>query len=234
MSACRRFEEEGLLRLERGEELDEHFSTCAECRQAWQAYRALGAELRSLGGEEQPPAGWQAEVWRQIEERRGSPVPKPGTVPSGPWKRWLGPAMLAAAAVLALVVLIPRWTQPVVTLSLTASVQKGGETRRGAEEAQPGDRLILEARGPRRARLEIRLYRGEREWVARCPGGEGCTVRPGRLRWEIPLAAVGTYQTALLESEGDLPAPGAGLDADCGAALRAGARLQLGPEITVR
>src|SRR5262245_39201357 len=38
VSACRRFETEGLLRLESGETLDEHFERCPDCLAARTAY----------------------------------------------------------------------------------------------------------------------------------------------------------------------------------------------------
>jgi hypothetical protein len=129
---CDRFEDEALLRLERGEPLDEHFATCPDCREARAVYERLRQEIGEVGLEEEPLLGWEARVWQSIGERRRRP-------------RWawvlapLGAAALAATLFFAL----PR------TPSTPSLVQEivGGETVVRAASAHPGDRLLLRCPG---------------------------------------------------------------------------------------
>ena len=72
-SPCDRFETEALLRLERGEPLDEHFATCPDCREARAVYERLRQEIAEVDGEEEPPPGWEARVRERIEQRRRRP-----------------------------------------------------------------------------------------------------------------------------------------------------------------
>lgn len=216
---CDRFEAEALLRLERGEPLDEHFATCPDCREARAVYERLRQEIREVGVEEEPPPGWEARVWQRIEERRRRP-------------RWawvlapLGAAALAATLFFAL----PR------TPSTPSLVQEivGGETVVRAASAHPGDRLELhvETAGARYA--ELRVYRNERELLLRCPGDSSCERDGSEIRVSLTFPSAGEYQAVLVLNDEPLAAPGKGLDSDAGAALDRGARIVLGDRVAVR
>ena len=62
----RRFEEEGLPALERGEPLADHFETDPESVEARAAYDRLKERLADRPSWT-PPKGWQEDVWRAIE-----------------------------------------------------------------------------------------------------------------------------------------------------------------------
>lgn len=270
MSSCRRYEEEGLLLEEQGRPLPPHFSACPDCRAARETYGRLREDLRELGEGEGPAAGWEERVRARIRDRPSPPSPGPrapgaGTTAGGRllggkrrFRRWAPPLTLAAALIL--LALLPRWDlrtpppipAPAATPKLEATLVRGPETFRGVA-AQPGDTLVLEAAAQSGRFVEIRLYRGERDLLARCGSGlaegsgswtggpssaaEGsprCRREPGSLRLEVPLRAPGRYHPVLLDSAVPLPDPAAGLDDDTARAVAAGARLDLGDELVVR
>jgi len=225
MTSCGRFEAEGLLLLEQGLPLDEHFATCADCLAARASYERLRREVGSLGEGEEPPAGWQARVRERIEERRESRRRW--------WTWWLVPAAVAASLALFLLVRTPS---PQVAVSLLVEVQAGSVVHRGGD-AQPGDVLHLTAslgESGEARHAELRVYRNDRELVLRCSDASPCARRGSELRASIPLDGIGRYQSLLLLSAGVLPPPAANLDGDAAAALAAGAEVELGPEVVVR
>lgn len=224
MSACRRFEEEGLLRLVQGLPLDEHFATCPDCLAERAVYERLQREIATAGEGIEPSPGWEAQLWAAVEERRSR-------------RRLLGGWWLllpAAAAVLLAIVLLRPWAPPPARLALAVEVETGaGAVRRGAE-AHPGDRLRLRAATGEAAHAELRVYRNERRRVLRCSTEPPCRRGRGTLEAGVILPAIGSYQSLLLTSDRPLPEAGAGFDADVEEALEAGARATLGPEIEVR
>lgn len=224
MSACRRFEEEGLLRLVQGLPLDDHFATCPDCLAERAVYERLQREIAVAGEGIEPPLGWQAQLWAAIEERRSRRRPRGG------W--WL--LLPAAAALLVAVLLLRPWAPPPARLALAAEVETGAGVVRRGEEGHPGDRLRLRAATGEAAHAELRVYRNERRRVLRCSTEPPCRRGRGTLEAEIVLPAIGSYQSLLLTSDRPLPEAGAGFDADVAAALAAGAQATLGPEIEVR
>ena len=226
MSRCGRFEAEGLLLLEQGLPLDEHFATCPDCLAARAAYERLRAELATLGAEDEPPVGWQARVWERIDQRRERRRPR-----WGGWRGWMVPVGVGLAASLAALFLIrPPGPQPP---SLRAEVQAGATVRRGGE-AQPGDLLRLTAATGGARHAELRVYRNDTELVLRCSTDRPCTRWGNELRAAVLLDAVGRYQPLLMRAESPLPLPVSDLEKDTSAALAAGADVKLGAEIVVR
>lgn len=227
MSACRRFEEEGLLRLEQGLPLDDHFATCADCLAARAFYERLHGDIAVAGEGIEPPPGWQAELWAAVEERKSAGRRLRG------W--WL--LVPAAAAVLIAILLLRPSAPPPARLALAVEVETGtGTVRRGAE-AHPGDRLRLRATTGEAGHAELRVYRNNRVLVLRCSTEPPCQRRNGALEAELLLPAIGSYQSLLLTSDRALPPlpdTGAGLDPDVAAALQAGARATLGTEVEAR
>jgi len=224
MSACRRFEDEGLLRLEQGLPLADHFAICADCLAERAFYERLRGDIAAAGEGIEPPAGWQAELWAAVEQRKAARRRL--------WGWWL--LVPAAAAVLIAVLLLRPSAPPPARLALAVEVETGtGTVRRGAE-AHPGDRLHLRAATGEAGYAELRVYRNNRALVLRCSSEPPCRRGQGTLEAELLLPAIGTYQTLLLTSDRPLPATDAGLDPDVAAALDAGARATLGIEVEAR
>jgi hypothetical protein len=226
MTACDRFEEEALLRLEQGEPLDEHFAACPDCLAARAAYERLQEAIAAtgmMGTGDEPPPGWQAAVWQRIEERRSRPR----------WTWALGASAAMAALAAALFFAVPR--TPSVP-SLVQELIAGGATVRAAAP-HPGDRLLLRAETAGAAHAELRVYRNGRDLVLRCPedvASSACRREGSALRAELTIPSAGTFQAVLVLGDALPPPPGAGLDRDSGAALDRGARVVLGDELTVR
>jgi hypothetical protein len=217
--SCDRFEAEGLLCLERGEPLAEHFAACPDCRDARAAYERLRQDIAGIGADGEPPAGWEARVWARIEERKGKP-------------RWIwflapvGAAALAATFFFA----VPRTPS---APSLMQEVAAGGSVRR-ATGARPGDRLDLRAGTAGSPQAELRIYRNGRDLVLRCPGTSSCRRDGDEIRAALTFPSVGDYQAVLVLDNEPLPPPGKGLDSDAGAAFAQDAQVILGEEISVR
>jgi hypothetical protein len=211
-AGCERFENEGLLLLEQGQPLDDHFSSCPDCLKARAAYDRLREQLTNLGEEDEPAADWQARVWERIEQRKRRRW--------SPW--WIAPVAVAAAAAMAALFLI--WIPGQRPASLQIAIEAGATVRRGAE-AHPGDLLRLAATTGGARHSELRVYRNDTELILSCSTESPCSV---------VLDGVGRYQPLLLLSESPLPSPTSDLEIDTGAALDAGAEIEMGPEVVVR
>ncbi len=239
VSPCRRFESEGLERLESGLSLTGHFVSCPDCVEQRAAYETLMRDLAELGKAEEPAADWQQQVRRRIRDRR---LDAPQVSPLTSSRGWWPVASLAAAAGLAMAIFSPRWSEP-PELSLATRVEHSTVAFRG-QTARPGDVLVLDAEGDPDQHLELRLYLNDRQLVARClPAETGvseetsssdCVSIEGRLSLRAATEGIGRYQPVVLQSPNRLPAPAGDLDADCGAVLEAGGRVELGEEIIVR
>jgi hypothetical protein len=227
LSRCDRFEAEGLLLLEQGLPLDEHFAACPDCLAAQAAYEQLCAEIAALDAQEEPPVGWQARVWERLDQRREHRRSR-----WLGWSGWLVPAagVAAAASLAALFLIRPPEPRPP---SLRAEVQAGTTVRRGGE-AQPGDLLRLTAATGGSRHAELRVYRNDTELVLRCSTDRPCTRQGDEVRAAVLLDAVGRYQPILMRAEKPLPPPVSDLEKDTSAALAAGADVRLGSEIIVR
>lgn len=229
LSPCDRFEAEGLLLLEQGLPLDEHFATCPDCLAARDAYEQLFGDIATLGAEDEPPVGWQARVWERIDQRRARRRSR--WVSWLGWPGWLVPAGVAAAASLAALFLIrPPGPQPP---SLRAEIQAGTTVRRGGE-AQPGSLLRLTATTGGSRHAELRVYRNDTELVLRCSTDRPCSRQGDELRAAVLLDAIGRYQPLLMRADKPLPSPVSNLEKDTSAALATGADVRLGSEIVVR
>jgi hypothetical protein len=221
LSRCGRFEEEGLLLLEQGLPLDEHFATCPDCLADRAAYERLTLEIAALGEEDMPPVGWQSRVWRQLDQRRERRRPK--------WLGWLVPAAVAASLAALFLIRPPQPRPP----SISVEVQAGATVRRGGE-AQPGDLLRLTAAAGGSRHAELRVYRNDTELVLRCSTESPCARRGDEMRAAVLLDTVGRYQPLLMRADRPLPSPVSDLEKDTSAALAAGADVRLGSEIVVR
>lgn len=224
MTRCERFESEGLLRLEQGLPLDDHFETCPDCLATRATYDRLRQAIASAGVRYEPKAHWQGRVRAAVAARRERP--------SRPWRWLLVPAGLAAAVLILLV--IGRRPEGPALATLQVGIEAGpGAVRRG-DEAHLGDRLVLQATtGPARY-SELRVYRHDTALVLHCSSEPPCARQGEELRATLVLESLGSYQSLLLLSDRPLPEPSSDLDRDTGAALAAGAEVRLGPEIRVQ
>jgi hypothetical protein len=221
MTACDRFEEEGLLRLEQGLDLDAHFAGCPDCLAARQAYERLQAEVRLLDGDEAPAEGWEGGVWRRIHNQPAARPPLP--------RWWLA---LPAAACLALAVFLLRPPPAGRGLELAVHTEHAtGEARRGGDP-RPGDSISIQATLPPARHAEVRVYRNESQAVCEAQARHD-SPRPVVLQLTCRLEAAGSYQVLALEADQPLPATVGSPDRDAGAALAMGGQVKLGPDIHV-
>lgn len=216
---CTRFEEEGLLKLERGERLDEHHQSCADCQAKAEGYVSLQRNLAQVP-RETAPGNWEAKVWAEIARREQKRK-----------ARWLWPVLapLAVAAAGLLVTVVPSGTgyaEPGLELTV---MKIEGETLRGTS-AQPGDILGLKASRGDYQSAEVRVYRdGVLAW--RCGTGisaRDCAVEDGTVSGKMTLVPVGHYEPVLLlwNSGDGLPAgTGRSMTSDLDEAVRQGARI---------
>lgn len=225
MKLCDRFEREGLLRLEQGLPLDEHFETCPDCRAARAAYDRLRNEIALAGSRREPPAHWQARVWAAVERRSKRS--------SLSWRWLLAPGVAAAVAAVLLLV-VGRAPEGPTFATLQVETETGGGAVRRGDEVHPGDRLILRATTGGARHAELRVYLHDTELVLRCSTEPPCIRHEDALEATLVLDALGSYQSLLLVSDRPLPEPSSGLDGDAGAALAAGAQVRLGEEVPVR
>ncbi|MEZ4360584.1 MAG: hypothetical protein R3B48_10400 [Kofleriaceae bacterium] len=212
---CARLEEQGLL-AELGGEPDPHVSECEECRARWSGYARLADMVASGATARAVPADWKertlARVRAAARARRRRRMMRGG-----------GLAVAAAAAALAIVLFGPRGPRPPREARLTTQIVDSGGFR---GEAHVGDELRARAEPGAYRHFELRVYRGARELVARCPGATAAAcAAPGAaaLAWTIP--AVGVYQVLLLVAEQPIPEPRGTVDEDVAAATAAGARV---------
>ena len=224
MKVCDRFEAEAILRLERGLPLDDHFTTCADCQAARAAYDRLREGLAAVGDHLQPPAGWQERVWTAIEERQKHPRSR--------WLWIVAPAALAASLAGLLLVRLPG--PGPIPAALHLEVVAGGAAVRRGVEAQPGDRLRLQATTGGAPNAELLVYRNDVDLILRCSTEPPCSRRGEELRASVVLDGVGRYQSLLMTSKAALPPVASDLEKATSAALAAGAEVELGPEVVVR
>lgn len=235
MTACTRFEQEGLLALERGEPLDPHFETCEDCLRVRAAHRVLASRLAALGAEDRPPAGYEARILARIAaERRAEPP-----TASRPWRVWPLVSAVAAAAVLAV------WLahgsdesspgpslRPSLVVDVAAS--QAGSVMRGRGSAKPGDRLLVHAATGGLPHAELRVWQVGEGLLVRCSDGPPCRRSAGAIDADLVVATRGDYEVILVVSERGLAAPRRSLEEDVVALEAAGAHLERGERILVR
>ncbi len=235
MSPCTRFEEEALELWQRGEPLDLHFDTCADCLDARDTYERLGQMIGESGADLRADSQWQAKVWARIAREQES---KGGASAQG--RRWFGGWWRFAAPLgIAVMTLMAVWlpTRGPQIPSLEMSLEEGaGSPRRGllGKEARVGDDLTLEARTAGHGFAEIRLYRNDSQLIFQCSEEPPCRREGGRLIATVSLSATGRYQSLLFLSDTSLPPSVGSFDADAAAALESGIQLIRGTEIEVR
>lgn len=255
---CQRFEEEGLLALERGESLDAHFETCPECLEARAAYDRLKGRLAEPPSWN-PPAGWQDDVWRAIgadassvevstpivesspavDKAQDGDKAQDSNVVQGPWWRHPQAARTAIwagilAATLGWMFLRPTTVPSKVGLDLQVVSGNQAQLRGDADSPQPGDRLQLTASLGDFDHAEVRVYRDDQTLILACSEDPPCRRRGDRIEADVELDAVGSYQAILAVSDQTLPSAEGSFDRDMGDLFRSGAQIELASEIEVR
>jgi hypothetical protein len=201
-------------------------------------YQKLQQMIASLP-DERTPRGWEAEVLASLSAmpladddgvaatRHDGMARHPAAAATQDVatqrRRWLArragvPIALAATA---LAVLLWRTgngpgEKPAPALALSAEVvpRVGTRAARAAGEAALGDRLRVEQRDLGDG--ELRIYRDDREVVARCVAGTCRRSAAGRLELELELTAPGSYRAVWLQPAPRSAAQGA-LEADLAA-----------------
>jgi hypothetical protein len=221
MSACSRFEDEALGRLEAGLELDDHFRTCEDCLAARRAYERIQAEIRSLGADQAPAEGWEGRLWERIRQREERRRPR---------RVWWLAAPVAAALVAVIFLARPPADRE---LAVAVRIEPDPRTARRGGDARPGDRLAVSATLPPARHAQVRVYQNESHLA--CEASlESDARRPVVLRASCVLESAGRYQVLALSADQPLPASLGNPDRDAGAALAVGAQVKLGPDIDVR
>lgn len=217
---CDRFEREGLLRRESGAPPDAHDDECETCRSERDVYLAIEAAFKALPSIA-PPEGWQERVLSSITE---------GTRQTGNGVRWfLGAAAVAAAAMVVWHLRTPDMGPLAVRQEVVAT-----DASRRSDSAAVGDTLRALATGGAGQAREIRLYRNERDLVARCPSAESeCLIDGKTTELRIKLSAPGRYRSLAIVGPEPIPAPGKSLDEDARDASKAGASVEISVAIDV-
>ena len=223
MSQCNRFEKEGLLILQKGGQLDEHFSSCQACIDARQKYESLENLILSADSTSVPAAGWQERVLESVEKQ-----------PSG-WKGFWPKSIAAGfAAIMVTGVLVNQYaTNSRSPAGLEIMLASSGQTYRGAA-AKIGDTMQISAPGTEAKFIQIRIYRDGRLFdycgiKSPCELVEGVAIRATK------LSALGDYQTVLIQSDKGIEFSSNRLEQDVILAHEnVEAQVSLGKVITVR
>ncbi len=214
---CRRFEAEGLERIERGEPLGDHFRECPPCRAAVAAHERLRTGLAALPPVGAPPDDWEARVWAEIRSRDK--------------KRWTWRLAPIAAAGLAAALIATVWPGRVEQPGLQIQVRSRAAEVVRSVSARPGD--VLQVRGTTGdvPHAELRVYR-DGALIFRCGEASPCAREGDSLSAEVPLDSVGRHESILLLSDKPIASPvpkrpdtAAGMNPDLDAAIGDGAKV---------
>jgi hypothetical protein len=220
MTACDRFESEGLTRFVAGEPLDAHFENCADCRAARASYQAVALALEQAREAYAPPGDWEAKVWAKIQRKEGARQ-RPR------WPALLGFGATVAAAALVFVTSAGGPAALVVAANDIAPgsgqvVRAVASARGDVRAASPGNVWHISMKAPRGKARELRVYRGTNELVFQCTTSAACAHSKDGLEAWVPLDRVGTYRYVAIAADKAVPPATGNLDTDYAAALRSG------------
>jgi len=213
--SCERYWREGIVLVERGLD-DPHRDGCEDCRRAHASRQELIEALPLIGAGKTGDANWQAKVWQRIDGARGH----------APWRwRWQLAGALAVACVFALWLGLGRVPSGEVSprgelMSEIQIIPAGASMRSVGSDAHVDDRMRFTVSET----SDVWIYRDDIP-VVRCRArqvSEGCTPDAHGMIVDVPLPRLGKYTVIVTAAPVPWP-PRAGLDADRGALVRAGA-----------
>jgi hypothetical protein len=222
---CDRFERERLLEIAEGRPAGDHFADCPDCREAARRHQVLAELLGHSDGRRQPPLGWEQATLAFIHDAERARRRRRRALQA------VGAAVALAAAVVLAFALRPRPAPPSPELALAVEVTRGSEPMRG-DMARLGDRLAVSVRAGAAARLEVRVYRDDRELVARCTTEPPCRRTATGVAAEVVLGNPGRYQVLVVDGRPP-PDPPGGLDRDASQAAQAGGAVLISAPIEV-
>ncbi len=227
MTACDRFESEGLARFVAGQPLEPHFETCADCRAARASYQSVASALQQARDAYAPSGNWEAKVWARIQRGEGARQ-RPR------WAALLGVAATVAALAVFFVSSVGGPDALVLSTNQvergTGLMVRGGASRGGdVQSAAPGDVLHLVVKVPRGKLGELRVYRGTNELVFQCAKSSACIRSKDGLEARVPMDRAGSYRTVIIAADKELPVASGNLDADYAAAMRSGTAKESAP-----
>jgi hypothetical protein len=219
---CNRLEKDDDRLADLGEPMDPHVQECPDCRARHASYGNLAAMLAMDSPRPLPPS-WREATLARIGARDRARRRR---------RRIAGTISIAGTALAAVLYWchgqdekpMRQETKMVVKIDHPAR-----EAWRGGSpvEAHAGDTLRAEVPGGAAERYELRIYRAERELLARCPGDPtpACEQSDRALAVVGTMSSRGKYQVVWLSSSSPLPAPSGDYEADLTAADAAGARI---------
>lgn len=145
-------------------------------------------------------------------------------------RRWMYAATAVAAAAVVVLVLRRPTPEPFMSVRIeSADGLRSGPARGDHNSASIGERLVVDARHPELK--ELRVYRDDRDLVARCPGDRGCAG--GGTHWKLTMRfdAPGSYRAIRVDR---VVVSSTGYEADMVALRKAGAGLDDDHVIDVR
>jgi len=227
---CNRFEEQGLLSLERGEQLDDHYQQCADCRESIRAYRTLET-LIAENCDTKPQAGWQDAVLREIHQQDTSAV-RPSNRP------WFA-AIAAGVATIGIATiflsdssLTKAPNESLLASSLELSVIPANESYRG-NDAKIGDSLSLKMRVEKPESMVLRLYRDNKEYFS-CGLEQPCDFVSQTLEQDVLLNAYGEYQAVIYLDKTLVNVPSEDIDKDVLVAVDSKSDIVISDSVVVR
>ncbi len=226
MIKCTRFENEGLLILEKGEELDEHFHNCEVCLEEQRKYQSLKALIFSSSLNSKPEPDWQSKVLGSVNNSNSSDPIKKNNY-------WYG-KIAAGFAIIAVIGLFFQQltTQSSLKPSLEISLISSGKLYRG-ENAKIGDQLIATVSPSVSVFTELRIYRDGRLYYS-CNTNKQCNANEKLMKASIKLAAIGEYQVTLTQSNKKISLHSLTIDKDVLKARDLGAEVTVSKSVDVR
>lgn len=198
MTACHRFEKEGLDKWLSDEPLDAHFTSCEDCAEALREYRAMAGVLGNDNASARPAAGWEEAVLSTVQEPAVRRPP------------WLAIAASVSLLGLAFVLMRPQS----VPSDFSVSVEQSDEVFRAGNEATLGDTLNVRWQGNARNAdgFAIFVYRDGRELVGYC-GADAEPCADGNA-FSVPMNLPGAYQPVVVVADQAVTAPTGNVDQD--------------------
>ncbi len=209
MNDCKRFENEGLLALERGEPLDTHFSQCEICIEERRKYDSLKTQLSQSTPHKSPSKGWEEKVFEQIQTEAKEQ--------NKDNKRWW-PALAASLVGLSVIAISIFQSRSPYTDTYVQTLVKGAKVYRN-DSASIGDTIQIASTMSDARYIYINIYRNDRLFFS-CSSDSKNTERcdydsdKSKLSTMIELTAIGNYQPIVISGKQPINFTFSDLDSD--------------------